>query len=216
MKWGLFGGTFDPIHLGHLRCAEEIREAFGLEKILFVPAASPPLKMRNITSFRDRLTMVKLAIEGSSAFEVSAVEGEREGRSYSIDTVRFFRETCGESLELFFILGQDAFADIRKWKGWEDLLFLCHFVVMTRPGYQHQRLDDLLSPGVAARYQYTAHRKGFLHESGTFIFFRSVTFLDISSTDIRKRISKKKSVRYLLPNPVMEYISQKSLYTSRL
>ena len=216
MKWGILGGTFDPIHLGHLRCAEEVREAFGLEKIFFVPAASPPLKQTKITSFPDRLAMVKLAIEGNSAFEVSGVEGRRKGLSYSIDTVRSFREAQGKSLELFFILGQDAFSDIRKWKGWEELLFLCNFVVMARPGYENQRLDDILSPAVAARYRYTNRRKAFRCEGRTFIFFRSVTFLDISSTDIRKRILKKKSVRYLLSDPVRKYIDQQSLYRSHL
>jgi nicotinate-nucleotide adenylyltransferase len=213
MKWGLFGGTFDPIHIAHLRCAEEMREALDLEKIIFIPAAYPPLKKRKMTSFQDRLSMVKLAIDGDPTFEVSSLEGKREGRSYTIDTVNYFRGSFGKSLDLFFILGQDAFADIQKWKSWQNLLRLCHFGVMTRPGCENKSLDEILSPGISAHYRYMPKRKGFRSDSGTFIFFRSVTFLDISSTDIRKRLLKKQSTRYLMPDPVLEYIAKKSLYT---
>jgi len=212
MKWGLLGGTFDPIHLGHLRCAEEIRESFGLEKVLFVPAARPPLKRTDITPFPDRLKMIRLAIRGNQALDVSAVEGRRKGRSYSIDTVRYFLDLHGKGLELFFVLGQDAFQDIRLWKDWEELLSLCHFVVMTRPGYGKEDLHDILTPGLAARYRYTRNRKAFRGPAGTFIFFRSVSFLDISSTGIRKRLAEGKSVRYLLPQRVIDYIFKNSLY----
>lgn len=213
MKWGLLGGTFDPIHLGHLRCAEEIRESFGLEKVLFVPAARPPLKRTNVTPFPDRLKMIELAIRGNPAFEVSAVEGRRKGRSYSIDTVRHFLDLHGKARELFFILGQDAFQDIRLWKDWEELLSLCHFVVMTRPGYgKKEVLRGIFSSALAARYRYVRSRKAFRGPAGTFIFFRSVTFLDISSTEIRKRLARGKSVRYLIPRRVIDYIFKKSLY----
>jgi len=213
MKWGLLGGTFDPIHFGHLRCAEEIRESFGLEKILFVPAARPPLKRNEITPFADRLKMIRLAIRRNPAFEVSAAEGRRKGRSYSIDTVRHFLDIHGKALELFFILGQDAFQDIRLWKDWEELLSLCHFVVMTRPGYEEREtLRGILTPDLAARYRYVRSRNAFRGPSGTFIFFRSVTFLDISSTEIRKRLASGKSVRYLVPRRVIDYIFKKSLY----
>lgn len=213
MKWGLLGGTFDPIHFGHLRCAEEIRESFGLEKILFVPAARPPLKRNEITPFADRLKMIRLAIRRNPAFEVSAAEGRRKGRSYSIDTIRHFLDIHGKALELFFILGQDAFQDIRLWKDWEELLSLCHFVVMTRPGYEEREtLRGILTPDLAARYRYVRSRNAFRGPSGTFIFFRSVTFLDISSTEIRKRLASGKSVRYLVPRRVIDYIFKKSLY----
>ncbi len=212
MKWGLLGGTFDPIHLGHLRCAEEIRELFGLEKVIFVPAAGPPLKKSKITPFADRLKMVEQAVRENPAFEASGVEGRRQGISYSVDTVRHFRETHGPGLELFFILGQDAFQDIARWKDWEELLSLCHFVVMTRPGYERQGLEGVLPPGTAARFTPDPRRKAFRGLGGTSIFFRSVTFLDISSTEIRKRLAGGKSVRYLVPPSVLNYIAGKSLY----
>lgn len=212
MKWGLLGGTFDPIHLGHLRCAEEIREALGLEKILFVPAAQPPLKRNDITPFPDRLKMIRLAVRNNPAFSVSALEGRRKGRSYSIDTVRLLIERHGKALELFFILGQDAFRDIRLWKDWEDLLALCHFVVMTRPGCGDEDLGDILTPPLAARYRYVRNRKAHRGPAGTFIFFRPVTCLEISSTGIRKRLAGGASVRYLLPRRVIDYILRHALY----
>ncbi len=215
MKWGLLGGTFDPIHLGHLRCAEEVREMFRLDKVIFAPAASPPLKRSKITPFPDRLKMVKLAVQGNPAFEATDVEGRREGRSYSIDTVRYFRDTLGGTPELFFILGQDAFKDIKRWKDWEELLSLCHFVVVTRPGHEQRNADNILPPGISHLFQYMPNRKAFRSKRGTFVFFRPVTLLDISSTEIRKRISRQKSVRYLLPGPVLDYISRQSLYTPR-
>ena len=212
MKWGLLGGTFDPIHVGHLRCAEEIREIFGLDKILFVPAASPPLKRKEIAPFADRLKMIRLAIRGNPAFEISSLEGRRKGPSYTIDTVRRFLDLHGKDVELFFILGQDAFQDIRLWKDWEDLLSLCHFVVMTRPGCGKEDLGDILTPHLADRCRYVRNRKGFRGPTGTFIFFRPVTCLDISSTEIRRRLAEGKSVRYLVPQRVLDYIHKKSLY----
>lgn len=212
MKWGLLGGTFDPVHLGHLRCAEEIRELFGLEKIIFVPAAGPPFKRSKITSFADRLKMVEQAIRGNPCFEASGVEGRRQGISYSIDTVRHFRETQGPGMELFFILGQDAFRDIAQWKEWEELLSLCHLVVMTRLGYEGQGLEGVLPSAAVARFTPDPGRRAFRGPGGTSIFFRSVTFLDISSTEIRKRLAGGKSVRYLIPPGVVDYISRHSLY----
>ncbi len=214
MKWGLFGGTFDPIHIGHLRCAEEVREMLGLDKVLFVPAASPPLKRSRITPYTGRRKMVELALAENPAFEVSDIEGRRKGRSYSVDTVRWILENNPKSsLELHFILGQDAFQDIRRWKNWQELLTLCNFAVMTRTGYERQQLDDILPPGFAGRYWYS--RGAFRSVPGTAIRFLPVTFLDISSTEIRKRLARGKSVRYLVPEPVLDYISRESLYAPR-
>jgi nicotinate-nucleotide adenylyltransferase len=212
MKWGLLGGTFDPVHLGHLRCAEEVRELFDLEKVLFVPAADPPLKRKKITLYPDRLRMVKQAVKGHPAFEASDVEGRRKGPSYTIDTVRHFLEAGGESLQLFFILGQDAFRCIRLWKDWKELLSLCHFVIMTRPGFIQEDMDDILTPEVAARLRYVKSRKALRTPGGTCVFFSSVSYLDISSTDIRRRLAAGQSVRYLVPDPVLDYISKNSLY----
>ncbi|MEI9477177.1 MAG: nicotinate-nucleotide adenylyltransferase [Deltaproteobacteria bacterium] len=130
---GLFGGTFNPIHLGHLRGAEDIRESFGLDRVVFLPAAIPPHKLRDdVIEPRPRLEMVKLATLANPFFSVSDVEIERSGKSYSIDTLRYFRERQPDSF--FFILGMDAFVEIETWKEYQKLFSLCNFIVMARPG----------------------------------------------------------------------------------
>ncbi len=213
MKWGLLGGTFDPIHLGHLRCAEEILELFKLEKIIFIPASKPPLKTRgDISPFHHRMEMVRLAISGNMSFDASDVENRREGKSYSIETVKYFLEEYGKDLTLFFILGQDAFHGIKLWKNWENLLFLCNFIVMTRPGYTIKGLEGIFPRDFASQFRYNKDTDGFEAPTGSSIFFREVTFLDISSTDIRNRITKGTSIRYIVPEPVRNYISDHLLY----
>lgn len=214
MKWGLLGGTFDPIHLGHLRCAQEIQEIFGLEQVVFIPAARPPLKPAGtVSDFDHRLRMVGLAVEGNPLFAASDLEKQREGPSYSIDTVKQILADRRQP-ELFFILGLDAFQGIQKWKEWESLLLLCNFVVMTRPGFDNGSLIPSLPADYAARYRYRSDIDACTHPVGTSIFFRSVTFLDISSTEIRKRVRAGRSIRYLVPDAVMDYIEQWGLYRS--
>jgi len=213
MKWGLLGGTFDPIHLGHLRCAEEILEIFELDKIIFIPASKPPLKTRSdITPFHHRMEMVRLATSENRSFSVSDIEDRKKGISYSIETVEYFLEEHGKDLTLFFILGQDAFQGIKLWKDWGKLLLLCNFTVMTRPGYTIKRLEGLFPHNFASQFKYNKITDGFEGPTGSSIFFREVTFLDISSTDIRNRITKGTSIRYIVPEPVCDYISGHSLY----
>ncbi len=213
MKWGLLGGTFDPIHLGHLRCAEEILEIFGLGKLVFIPASHPPLKTRSdITPFPHRMQMVSLATSGNRLFSVSDIEDRKRGKSYSIETVKHFLKKYGKDLTLFFILGQDAFQGIEMWKDWEKLLLLCNFVVMTRPGYKIKRLEELLPHHFASQFKYNKDTDGFKGPADHSIFFREVTFLDISSTDIRNRVKSGKSIKYIVPESVCDYISKHLLY----
>ena len=214
MKWGLFGGTFDPIHIGHLRCAEEMIEIFDLNRIIFVPASRPPHKITaSITPFYHREQMIRLAIEGNPAFSFSDVENRRTGTSYSVETVEYLLDKYRlENLELYFILGQDAFHAIRTWKDWERLLLLCHFAVMTRPGYVNQGLDAILSPEIAARFTYDETLKGYRGETGQAILFREVTFLDIASSNIRKRAREGKTINYLVTDTVRHYIVKNTLY----
>jgi nicotinate-nucleotide adenylyltransferase len=214
MKWGLFGGTFDPIHLGHLRCAEEMLEIFDLNRIVFVPASRPPHKIEAaITPFYHREQMIRLAIEGNPAFSFSDVENRRDGASYSVETVEIILDKYRlENLELYFILGQDAFHAIRTWKEWERLLLLCHFAVMTRPGYDHRGLEAILGAEFASRFTYDEKIKGFWGPTGYTIAFRDVTFLDISSRAIRKRAKESKDTRYLVPDEVRHYIVKNALY----
>lgn len=213
MRWGLFGGTFDPIHMGHLRCAEEVRELFRLDRVIFIPASRPPHKPdRDITAFYLRGQMVKLAIEDNPAFFFSDEENRREGKSYSVETVESVLGCQDKNLELYFIVGQDAFHAVRTWKEWERLFGLCHFVVMTRPGYENRRLDSILTPDFAVRFRYEPDSDGFRGPTGHFIYFRAVTFLDIASSGIRRRVGEGRSIAYLTPDSVRRYIINEGLY----
>ncbi len=211
MKWGLFGGTFDPVHLGHLRCAQEVLELFDLDRILFIPAGIQPLKTdRDILPFHHRERMISLAIEGNPSFVTSDIEDRRGGRSYSIETVRHFLDTAPGGTELYFILGQDAFHEIPLWKEWQELLRLCNFVVMTRPGHETKTLTGVFPSDVASLFHYDKASDGFRGPACRFIFFRALTLLDISSTDIRSRVKAHRSIRYLVPDPVCGYILKNS------
>ena len=212
MKWGLFGGTFDPIHFGHLRCAEEVLDMFALDRVIFVPASRPPHKINAGAAFCHREQMVKLAIEGNRFFSFSDVENRREGKSFSVETVDYFRKSCTDNLELYFILGQDAFYQITTWKDWEKLLLSCNFVVMRRPGYENAVLSGIVPEGFVSRFKYDKVAKGFKGPAGNVIYFREVTLLDISASDIRRRLKERKSIRYLVPDAVYHYIFQNSLY----
>lgn len=213
MKWGLLGGTFDPIHIGHLRCAEEILEIFDLNRILFIPASRPPHKINaDITSFHHREQMIIKAIEGNPVFTYSDVEKHREDKSYSVETVDCILKKYMENLEVYFILGQDAFHAIHTWKDWERLLLLCNFVVMTRPGYEEKGLKGILPADFANQFTYDDTVKGFRGPNGHVIYFRGVTFLDISSSDIRQRVRDGKSIKFLVPEAVRHYIMKNSLY----
>jgi nicotinate-nucleotide adenylyltransferase len=213
-KWGLFGGTYDPVHIGHLRCAVEMLEIFNLNRIIFVPASRPPHKLdAAITPFYHREQMVRLAIEGNPVFSFSDVEKEREGVSYSVETVEYILDKYRlDNIELYFILGQDAFHAITTWKDWERLLLMCHFAVMTRPGYVNMGLDEILGDKTSARFCYEADVDGFRGPTGHFIYFREVTFLDIASSNVRNRVKVGKDIRYLVPEEVRHYIERNELY----
>jgi nicotinate-nucleotide adenylyltransferase len=184
--------------------------------VLFIPSARPPLKPAGaVSDFDDRLRMVGLAVAGNPLFAASDVEKQREGPSYSVDTVRRILAGPGKHASragIFFILGMDAFHDIQKWKDWKDLLVLCNFVVMTRPGHENGSLIPSLPADYAARYTYRNDIDACTHPAGTSIFFRAVTILDISSTHVRRLVRKGRSIRYLVPDPVREYIEHKGLY----
>lgn len=213
MKCGLFGGTFDPIHFGHLRAALELAGILRLDRVIFIPSAAPPHKAAQaVTPFAHRLQMVSLAVADNEKFSVSDVEGLREGKSFSIDTVRYFLETLPGRPELYFIIGQDAFDAITTWRDWEALLSLCHFAVMTRPGYENEGLKKILPTELAGKYEYDEQRNSFQHPGGKNIFFRRTTFLDISASDIRERMQSGQSVQYLTPGGVIRYMDENNLY----
>jgi nicotinate-nucleotide adenylyltransferase len=207
-KIGLFGGTFNPIHLGHLRGAEEIREAFGLQEVVFIPAAQPPHKItEEIIQAHHRLEMVKRATRKNPQFSTSDVELRRPGRSYSIDTIRYFREKFKDSL--YFVLGRDAFVEIETWKDFRSLFSLCNFIIMARPGSaQAVSLPGALAPA----FRYDQGASGWVHGSRNMIFLKEINFLDISSTKVRELVENGGSIKYLVPPEVEAYIEKHGLY----
>jgi len=198
MKVGIMGGTFDPVHSGHLIIAEEVREALGLSEVLFMPCGQPWLKLeRPITPAVHRVEMVRLAIGTSPQFKLSEVEVKRPGPSYSVDTMMDFQEQFGSGAELFFIVGCDALADLARWKEPQRLIQLCKLVAVPRLNFNSPDLKALERsvPGVSKRLIYVA-----------------TPIIDISSSRIRERVRKGLSIRYLVPEKVEEYIRRQKLY----
>ncbi len=215
-KIGILGGTFNPVHYGHLAAAEEVRTRLGLSEILFVPSCIPPHKQEEkIPSALHRLEMVHRAIAGNASFKTSDIEIRRGGTSYTIETIEALRRER-PGAKLYFITGVDSFLEIRTWKDWERLLGLCTFVVLSRPGYRFSdlsRLDFIRS----AKEELEKLDGGELNEAvvrtGSFcIYLELIPLYDISSTDIRKRVREGSSIKYLLPDPVEIYIIENKLY----
>lgn len=211
MKIGIFGGTFNPIHHAHLRIAEEIREHFLLSRVIFVPAATPPHKpLADDLSFNERLRMVELAVQGNRFFSVSDMEGKREGKSYSIDTLHLLRKLYPGD-ELFFIMGSDSFAEFGSWKEYAAIFSCCNIVTITRPG-SHISLMGSLPVAIAHEFCYHDAERRLSHRSGYSVYSIEGTQLDISSTDIRSLIRKGRSIKYLVPESVERYIIQQRFY----
>ncbi len=208
MRLGIFGGTFNPVHLGHLRVAEEVRMSLGLEKIIFVPSYLPPHKdLADNVAGHKRLEIVRVAIADNPNFELSSFEVDSGGNSYSIRTIEHIRRTCNATP--YFILGQDAFNDILMWFEKDRLFGLTHFAVMSRPHAKRPRLEEVIGEHAA---QYHETDKGFINGDGKQIVFVDVTPLDISSSTIRAMCKAGKSIRYLVPDKVEEYIREERMY----
>jgi len=215
MRIGILGGTFNPIHIAHLRIAEEVREACRLDRVLFLPAASPPHKaVEESVSFAHRFAMVEAAISGNPAFAVSDMEARREGKSYSVTTLEILRRARPKDA-LFFIVGQDSFRDIATWKDYRSLFELAHLVVVSRPGVAQGAPQELVPVAIAEEFCYDSPAKKLRHKSGMSVIFREETFLDISSTRIRGLVAEGRSIRYLVPPAVEEYILLHGLYRGR-
>ncbi|MDI6734697.1 MAG: nicotinate-nucleotide adenylyltransferase [bacterium] len=187
MPIGILGGTFNPIHYGHLLAAEEARQRFNLQEVIFVPCARPPHKNQpDIAGPEDRYKMTCLAISSNKYFKASDIEIKRGGPSYSEDTLREFKKIYGEDVQLYFIIGADAIAELDTWKNVEKLPQLCQFIAVNRPGYNLK--------------------------SGDFAYILEIPGVDISSTAIRQRIKQGKSIKYLVPEEVEKYIYKHRLY----
>ena len=211
---GIFGGTFDPIHYGHLRVAEEIVETVGLQKMYFVPAGMPRLRYSPVASSQHRVEIVRLAIQKNPDFVLDEREIYRDGVSYSIDTVREFKQEFGEEVRLCFILGADAFIKLPEWNNWKELFNLCHFIVSTRPGYTLTLIKELLSKELREEcsQRWVSNTESLKKDTSGLIFIASTTMLDISATSIRAHIAVGRSVRHLVPSVTVNYISENKLY----
>jgi nicotinate-nucleotide adenylyltransferase len=196
LRLGLLGGTFDPIHVGHLLIAEVARHALALDRVVFIPAGDPPHKGEAVTDAEHRYSMALLATGDNQAFLVSRRELAREGPSYSLTTIGEYREEVGPEGEVFFIAGLDTLVEIQTWYQWEEVLQSCQFIALARPGSDFGGLAG----AVPDRYRERIH---------------PVTGpgLAISSTDVRDRVRRREPIRYLVPPAVEVYIRKYELYS---
>lgn len=197
-KIGIMGGTFDPIHVGHLVTAEAVRNEYGLDRVLFIPAANPPHKQgQEVTPAMHRYIMTAMATYSNPYFHVSSLELDRPGPSYTIDTIYELKRVYGKNTELFFITGADAIQEIPTWDRIEELLGLCQFIAATRQGCLPS-VDNI---------------KEYFGKLGKTRIHRLTTpELEISSTDIRERIKTGNSIKYIVPESVEHYILKEGLY----
>jgi nicotinate-nucleotide adenylyltransferase len=195
---GLMGGTFNPIHIGHLVTAEEAFYQFNLDEIIFIPSGKPPHKAdHEIAPPEDRYLMTVIATASNPHFTVSRIEIDRTGPSYTVETLREMKKIYGEDTELFFITGADAVIEILTWKDPEIIADLCEFIAASRPGYSFRKFEELK----------LSHPRKLPK-----VHFMEIPALAISSTDIRRRIREGKPVKYLLPEGVAQYLTKRGLY----
>jgi nicotinate-nucleotide adenylyltransferase len=197
-RLGIMGGTFDPIHMGHLVCAEQARDALELDGVVFIPTGNPVFKKnQKVTDAGHRVAMCKAAIAPNNTFDVSTIEVDRGGDTYTVETLTMLRQHYPENVELYFIAGADAIASLPQWYQADKLATLANFVGLNRP-----RSANLQSPAVSQA----------LRDAGFSTLFVEAPLFELSSSDIRKRIRTKRSVRYLIPPAVLDYITALNLY----
>lgn len=198
-KIGILGGTFDPVHLGHINLAIDAKAQAGLDKVIFVPAKLQPFKLdKNVTAGEHRLAMIKEAIDGIDGLEVSPYELEAEGISYTYLTVRAMKKRFGTDARLYFITGTDSFLKIETWKNAEELIRSCSYIIGTRPGYRKQELDICI--------------ERIRRDYNTEVINIDNTQFDISSTEIRKRLESGLPCSDLIPEKTERYITANGLY----
>ncbi len=198
-SFAILGGTFDPIHLGHIKTAKSILALTSVEKILFIPLGNPPHKdENNVSSAYHRLNMLNLAVEGEKDFLISTMEIERNGKTYTIDTIKELKKLLGNTIKFFFIIGTDELLLINTWKNYEELLKICSFIAVKRPGYK----DKLLEDAVACLTEN--------HDANISIV--EIPPVDVSSSEIRKNIKNGISIKGLIDEKVLNYIKENNLY----
>ncbi len=216
MRIAVFGGTFNPIHYGHLRTAEEIQEMFAFDRLIFIPAGNPPFKKSDIAAHH-RYKMTKLSVKGSKFIEVSDIEFSTVKPSYSVDTISRLKDKCKDG-EFFFIIGIDAFGDLPKWNQPVRLTELTNFVIISRPGFCFEEivfspyLSNVNKEDLRAFDRGKKTRLSLKLTSGRKAFLCKVSGFDISASHIRELIKKGKSIKYLLPESVESYIISHRLY----
>jgi len=194
---GVIGGTFDPIHYGHLAAAEEARVRVNLEKVLFVVALLPPHKLdEDVTPVEHRLAMVRLGIASNPHFEISRVDVDRPGPSYTVDTISILQEQWGPDSELFFVMGLDSLVEVPTWHQPERLIRLCHLVAVSRPRFEvDMRQLEASVPGISSRVEII-----------------DMPEVDISSSDLQRRVNEGLPIKYQVPEEVERYIIEHRLY----
>lgn len=210
---GIFGGTFDPIHFGHLRLAEEMAEALDLANARFIPAGTPPHRTRPRTDAQHRLQMVQLAIADNPRFMLDDREVGLPRLSYTVETLASLRDDLGTAQPLCLLLGADAFLGLTTWHRWQDLFALAHIAVAHRPGFPQSTWKDAMPEALRAELEARmAHPQDLTGCAAGLIVTRPVTALDISATHIRDTLRAGRSPRYLLPGAVLDYIQANQLY----
>ncbi len=221
---GLFGGTFNPIHVGHLRAIQDVQNRFALDKCYLIPAALPPHKEPgDVVDAKYRLEMIRLAVSEYSdrlnSVIISDVELKRSGPSYTVDTVNHFKSILPYNSRLYFILGIDAFLEIDTWKSYSDLFYLTAFIVISRPGgvdtegsLKWKVLEDYIKEKISGSYKFSISRSCFIHDEKQTIFFVDIDSVDISSTQIRHLIKKGRPIKLFVPEKVEDFIIGKGLY----
>ena len=219
MRIGLFGGTFNPIHFGHLRTTLEVKETFSLDKIYLIPSALPPHKSpEGVADAKDRYEMIKLAISDQTNLVISDVELHRSGPSYSIDTVHHFQSMLPKDTELFLIMGLDAFLEIDTWRSYREFFELVSFIVMMRPEAlgekkrSHDSIEHILKTKISKDYSLSVSQNCYAHNTKRPVYLADVTLMDISSTKIREHIMQDKFIQFWVPESVATYIKTKGLY----
>ncbi len=224
MRIGLFGGTFNPIHNGHLKAVYEVQKRFALDKSYIIPSAIPPHKEQDcVVDAKDRIEMIRLAVASSpdtmESVVISDVELKRSGPSYTIDTLFYFKSILPEDSQIYFILGLDAFLEIDTWKSYMDLFLLTSFIVITRfPAEQNdisimrKSLENYLQNRISLNYKYSDSQSCYVNNERKPVFFFDVNPLNISSTRIRRLVSMGRSIRLFVPEKVDDLIKTKGLY----
>ncbi len=211
-RLGIMGGTFDPVHLGHLRTAEEALDLLGLDRVLFVPSADPPHKPGlEVLGFEHRWRMLELAIAGNPRFDLSDIERRLPGKSYTVNSLRGLNQEF-PGVELSFLIGLDAFLEIDTWYKFAELFELAEIVVLRRPGFGEADVEDFLIRRISGEYKRFSGSGTFTHPLMRPVHYLRNTRLDISSTGIRKLAAEGRSIRYLVPPDEESYIHGGKLY----